>query len=173
MSKLYEYQEQLVNIDTILENNTDPETQEILESAREELLKEIDGKVENLCDFISDLKARCDQLKQEEERLYKKRKVLENKAEYIRNIVMFFMKSNNKVKETFGNWDITIAKTAGRVVLDLDDDNIPMQYKNVAYTVNKTAIKQNMADGKLVVALDDGSQVQVAHMEESESLRIR
>lgn len=173
MSKLYEYQQQLLNIDTILENNTNQETQEILESAREELLKEIDGKVESLCEFISDLKARCEQLKQEEERLHQKRKVLENKTEYIKNMVMYFMKTNNKTKETFGNWDITIAKTAGKVVLDIDDEDIPMQYKNIAYTVNKTAIKQNMADGKLVVALDDGSQVQLAHLEESESLRIK
>ena len=58
MAKLYELEEQLVRIDEILENNTNPETQEILESAKDELLQEINGKVENILNFIADCKGK-------------------------------------------------------------------------------------------------------------------
>ena len=173
MTRLYELQDQLVQIDAILEQNTNEETQEILESAKDEILKQIDGKIENILDYINDCKNRCDQLKENEQRLAAKRKILENKAEYLRNMLMWYMKTNNKTKESFGNWDVTVAKTAGRVVLDINEEDIPMQYKNISYSINKTAMKQNMLEGKLVLTLDDGKQIQLAHIEEGESLRLK
>ena len=171
--KLYELQEQLVAIDNILEQNTDEESKEILESAKDEIMQAIDGKVENILEFISDCKNRVAQLKEEEERLSRKRRTLENKTEYLKNMLVWFMKSNNKTKDSFGTWDITIAKTAGKVVFDLPEEDIPLTYKKVSYSVDKTLLKQNMVDGELVVALDDGTQVKVAHLEEGESLRIK
>ena len=166
--KLYELQEQLVNIDNILEANTDEETREILETARYEVLQAIDGKVENILDFIADCKARIQQLKEEEERLASKRKSLENKTEYLKNMLMWYMKSQDMTKGSFGTWDITIAKTAGKVVFDIDEEQIPDKYKKISYSVDKTAIKEQMTDGEFVL---DG--VKVAHLESGESLRIK
>lgn len=171
--KLYELQDNLVAIDNILENNTNPETQEILESARADLLKEIDGKVENILAFMSDCKGRVEQLRAEEERIAKKRKSLENKVEYLKNMVYWFMKSNNQQKAEFGTWNCTVAKTAGKVVFDVAVDDFPLWLKQIEYSVNKTAVKERMVDGVLCVTNDEGDRIQLAHMEEGESLRIK
>lgn len=166
--KLYELQDQLVAIDNILADNTDPETNEILSSARDEILKQIDGKIENILNYIADCKAKSDQLREEAARLSYKRGVLDKKAEYLRNMLLWFMKNNDKKKESFGNWDVTVAKTAGRVVLDACDDAFPDCFKKWTFDIDKTALKEQMKDGQLIF---DGKML--AHIEEGESLRIK
>lgn len=171
--KLYELQDQLVQIDAILEQNTNEETQEILESAKDEVLQQIDGKIENILDYINDCKSRCDQLKENEQRLATKRKVLENKAEYLRNILMWYMETNNKTKESFGNWDITVAKTAGKVVLDINEESLPSWCKKQTWSVDKTVLKAQMVEGKAYIEGEDGNPLLIAHLETRETIRIK
>lgn len=171
--KLYELQDQLVQIDNVLEQNTDPESAEILESAREQILQAIDGKCENILDFMDDCKTKVAQLKEQEERLAKKRKTLENKVEYLRNMVLWYMKTNEKTKESFGTWDVTVSKTAGKVVLDIAEESLPSWCKKVTYTADKTVLKAQMIDGKAFIEGEDGRPLMIAHLEESESLRIK
>ena len=166
--RLYELQDQLVQIDNILESNTNDETQQILESAKEELLTAINGKCENILDFIDDCKSRINQLKEKELKLAKNRKTLENKVEYLKNMMLWYMKTNEKTKESFGDWNLTIAKTAGRVVLDACDDDFPDSFKKWTFDIDKTALKEQMKDGQLIL---DGKML--AHIEEGESLRIK
>lgn len=173
MTRLYDLQDQLVQIDNVLANNTNPETEEILESAKDELLKTIDGKIENILDYISDCKAKQEQLKAEEERLAKKRKTLENKTEYLKGMLMWFMKTNNQTKAEFGTWDVTVAKTAGKVVLDINEESLPSWCKKVTYTADKTVLKAQMIDGKAFIEGEDGQPLMIAHIEEGESLRIK
>ncbi|MBQ2397618.1 MAG: siphovirus Gp157 family protein [Bacteroidales bacterium] len=171
--KLYELQDQLVQIDAILEQNTNEETQEILESAKDEVLQQIDGKIENILDYINDCKSRCDQLKENEQRLAAKRKILENKAEYLRNMLMWYMETNNKTKESFGNWDITVAKTAGKVVLDINEESLPSWCKKQTWSVDKTVLKAQMIEGKAYIEGEDGNPLLIAHLEEGKSIRIK
>lgn len=169
--KLYELQDQLVAIDNILENNTDPESQEILESAKEEVLKEINGKIENVLDFISDCNAKCSQLAEEIKRLTAKKKTLENKSEYLKNLVYTTMKAGGIIKAAYGNWDCTIAKNPPRVVID-DEQWVPAEFVKTVVSVDKTALKNAMTDGVYRVTVD-GQDIQIAHTETSESLRIK
>jgi hypothetical protein len=168
MSKLYELQEQLVAIDNVLDAATDSETQEILESAKEELLKTIDGKIESILDYIADCKAKAEQLKVETVRLLTKKTSLEKKVDYLKNMLMGYMKANDKKKESFGTWDITVAKTPEKVVLDACDDDFPEEYKRFSWDIDKTAIKNHIVDGKLVI---NGKML--AHTESGETIRIK
>lgn len=171
MAKLYELQDQLVSIDNILESNTNPDTQDILESAREELLQAIDGKVENILNFMSDCKAKADQLKQEELRLATKRKALENKSEYLKNMIYYLMKTNNQTKANYGTWDCRIAQNPPKIVID-DEQWLPQEFIKVTTTVDKTALK-NAMNGDTYIVNVDGKDIQVAHTEIGESLRIK
>lgn len=172
MTRLYELQDQLVAIDNILAENTDPDTNEILSTAKDEILNQIDGKVENILNYIADCKAKSDQLREEAARLSYKRGVLDKKAEYLRNMLLWFMKTNDKKKDSFGNWDVTVAKTAGRVVLDATDDKYPDQFKKLSWDIDKTALKEAMVDGKVTIT-KNGQEIVLAHLEEGESLRIK
>lgn len=174
MTRLYDLQDQLVQIDNILADNTNEETQEILESARDEVLKAIDGKVENILEFMSDCKTKVEQLKNEENRLAKKRKTLENKAEYLKGMLMWFMKTNGQEKAEFGTWNVSVAKTPERVVLDACDDDFPEQYKKYSWDIDKTALKKDMEDGKLVIfSVSQGKEIQLAHTESGETIRVK
>ena len=168
MSKLYELQEQLVAIDDVLEAATDPETQEILESAREDLMKTIDGKIENLLNYIADCKAKSEQLREEAARLSYKRGFLDKKVEYLKKTIYWFMKNNGVQKESYGNYDITVARTPERVVLDACDDDFPEEYKRFSWDIDKTAIKDKIVDGKLII---NGKLL--AHTESGETIRIK
>lgn len=170
MSKLYELQDQLVAIDAILAENTDPETEEILESAKEELLKQVGDKIENILDYVSDCKAKMEQLKSEEERLAKKRKSIERKVDYLKKIVFDTMKINNQNRAEYGTWNLSIVQTPPKVVID-DEQWIPQEFIKTTIAVDKTALKSVMTDGKFVVKVD-GHDIQIAHTERSESLRI-
>lgn len=172
-NSLYELNDQLKNIDDILTNNTNSETEEILESAKEELLKQIGDKVENILNYIDDCKVRCGQLKENEERLCKKRKSLEKRVDYLKGLVLYYMKSNSLNKATFDNWDVSLAKTAGRVVLDINEESLPSWCKKVTYTADKTVLKAQMIDGKAFIEGEDGNPLLIAHLEEGESIRIK
>lgn len=173
MTRLYDLQDQLMQIDNILADNTNEETQEILESARDEVLKAIDGKVENILEFMSDCKAKVEQLKSEEIRIAKKRKTLENKAEYLKGMLMWFMKTNNQTKAEFGTWNVSVAKTPDKVVLDIDEASLPSWCKKVVYTADKTVLKNQMIDGKAFIEGEDGKPLMIAHIESGETIRVK
>ena len=173
MSRLYDLQDQLMQIDNILADNTNEETQEILESARDEVLKAIDGKIENILEFMSDCKAKVEQLKSEEIRIAKKRKTLENKAEYLKGMLMWFMKTNNQTKAEFGTWNVSVAKTPDKVVLDIDEASLPSWCKKITYTADKTVLKNQMIDGKAFIEGEDGKPLMIAHIESGETIRIK
>lgn len=170
--KLYELQDQLIAIDNILAENTDPETEEILESTKDELLKAIGGKIENILNYISDCNSKALQYKTEEERIYKKRKSMEKKIEYLKNMIFGIMEQNNLQKAEYGTWNCTVAKTPDKVVLDACDDDYPDCFKKWSFNIDKTALKQQMTDGKLVLKFSDGQEKQLAHLESGKTLRI-
>jgi hypothetical protein len=171
-NSLYELTDQLKAIDDILDNSTDAETNEILESAREEILKAIDDKCENILEYQSDLKGKIEQLKQEELRIHTKKKVLENRVEYLRQMLIWYMKSHDKTKMSCGTYDLTLGESAGKVVLDVPEEQIPAYLKRVTYTVDKTALKNTMINDCLYVA-DGDDLVLLAHLEPTPILRIK
>lgn len=173
--KLYEIQEQLAQIDAILENTTDVESQEILESAKQQVLEAVGDKMEHILDFVSEVNAKADYLKAEETRLAQKRKALEKKADYLRNLMFGFMKSQNLQKAEFGTWNLSIAKTPAKVIVTDDAvELLPDSLCRITRIADKTAIKQAMGDDNELTVEIDGKLVVVAQMaEQSECLRIK
>lgn len=166
--RLYDMQAQLMQIDSVLAENTNPETEEILTDAREALLSAIDNKLECILDYISDCVAKAQQLAEREEAFYKRRKSLEKKVEYLKKLVFGEMKNRGETKAEYGNWNCSIAKTPARVVLDCLEDLVPEQFTKQVVQIDKTAIKAAMVDGVCKVG-----DLQVGHLEQGESLRIK
>ena len=164
----------LIQIDNILAENTNEETQEILETAREEILAQIDGKIENILEYIADCQARAEQLRAEAARLSQKRGSLDKKVDYLKNLVYFVMKTNNLQKTEYGTYTVSVAKTPARVVID-NEELIPAVYLKTTYSIDKELLKAHMkeTDGRAVVFDEEGKKVIVAHMEQGESLRIK
>ena len=169
--KLYELQDQLIAIDNVINENTNPETDEILQSAKDALLNEINGNMESLLKYVSECKSKVDFYKNEEKRISDKRKSLENRVDWLKGLLFSQMKLENKTKVEYGTYNLTIAKTPDKVIVD-DEQWLPDTMCNIVKTPNKTAIKEQMTDGQFVVEVD-GRQIRVAHTESGETLRIK
>lgn len=173
--RLYEMTEQLLAIDSILSDSIDGETNEILESAREQLMSDINIKMENILEYIGHCKSRTDYFKAEEARITAKRKSLEKRIEWLKGMVMEQMKVEGKTKGEYGTYNVTIAKTPAKIVLT-DDANelLPDRLCTITRTPNRSAIKEAMRnDNELSVEID-GHLVVVAQLDKTgESLRIR
>lgn len=172
--KLSEMNEQMLMIDSLLSENTDPETQEILGSAKEVLMKDIEDKIENILGYISECKAKSEYYKEEMERIAKKKKTLENRVDWLRKLIFDHMKLSGKVKGEYGTWNIYIGKSPDRVILTEDAEALlPDSMCRIKREADKTAIKGAMVDGVYRVSID-GKDVVLATLETgNEQLRIK
>lgn len=173
MASLYEMDEQLKAIDFVLTENEDAETAQILESARAELEKDIETKMESILKYMSECGSKINGIKEEITRLQNKVKSLTNKKDFLKTLCQQHLESNNIQKAEYGTYSLSIAKTPGKVVLADDAEMfLPDQLCIINRTPNKTAIKDAMVDGVLFADVD-GKQVQLAHLETGATLRIK
>ena len=86
---------------------------------------------------------------------------------------MWFMKTNNQTKAEFGTWNVSVAKTPDKVVLDIDESSLPSWCKKVVYTADKTVLKNQMIDGKSFIEGEDGKPLMIAHLENFETIRVK
>ena len=179
MSTLAEMSEQLIAIDNLLDDYVDPDdTNTILSEAKEKLLNNINIKISDILSYISACKGKCDYYKSEQNRLADKCRVLNNRVDWLKSLVFEHLKSRgfvggDKQKYESGTYTLSLAKTPARVVLtDLADKYLPNELYNVVKTPNKTAIKDCMVDGKFVATVDN-QEVELAYLEQGETLRIK
>lgn len=173
--KLYEMDEQLVAIDNLLSESTDAETNEILESAKEQLLVDIDNKLESILHYVSRCNSMAGYYRDEVARLDAKRKTLEKRSEYLKGMVLNHLIGRGVKTAEFGNFNVSVAKKPARVVMTDDWEQwLPDEYCSVSRVPNKTAIKTAMQGEKQLTIDVDGRQIVVAYLDDSgESLRIR
>lgn len=174
MSSLYELNSQLQAIDDLLVANENEETQEILESAKEQLLQDIDSKMVSIIQYMNDCDGKVAQIKEEIARLQKKSKSLANKKEFLKTLCKNYLIERGTQKAEYGTYTLSVSKTPAKVILTDDAEVLlPDQYCTITRTPNKTDIKSAMVDGKLVVNVD-GRDVVLATLDETgTTLRVK
>lgn len=174
MASLYEMNEQLKAIDDLLAANENEETLEILESAKEQLLQDIDSKMVSIIQYMNDCDAKVAQYKEEIARLQKKSKSLANKKEFLKTLCKNVLIERGTQKAEYGTFTLSVAKTPAKVVLNDDAEMfLPDSLCTITRTPNKTDIKSAMTDGKLVVNVD-GKDVVLATLDETgTTLRVK
>lgn len=174
MSSLYEMSEQLKAIDSLLVANEDAETQEILESAKEELLQDIDTKMESIIQYMNDCDSKIAQCKEEKARLDAKIKSCTNKKEFLKTLCKNYLIERGTQKAEYGTHTLTVSKTPAKVILTDDAEMLlPDQYCTITRTPNKTAIKEAMTDGELFVQVGDKKVVLATLDETGTTLRVK
>ena len=81
------------------------------------------------------------------------------------------MKAHDQQKAEYGTYNCSISKTTPKVIID-DEMWLPTEFIKTTTTVDKVAVKNAMTDGVFKVVMDN-REIQVAHLEQSESLRIK
>ena len=128
---------------------------------------ELDEKAENYGRIIRNLEAEAEAIRTEVDRLSRRRKTIDNNIDSLKKRLQMAMELTNRPKIDTPLFKFYIQKNAPSVVVDLDDlQDMPMEYLTYHEpTVNKAAIKD---------ALKAGLDLRgIAHLEQSQSLRIR
>jgi chromatin segregation and condensation protein Rec8/ScpA/Scc1 (kleisin family) len=165
MSNLYELTEQYEEILNLLyDGETDEQT--ILDTL-ESIDGEIEDKADNYAKLIKSMKADAEAIKKEEERLYARRKSLENRAASLKDRLEENLRFIGKTSFKTALFSFNIQKNGGKQPLTITEniDDIPMKYLIQLNPVpDKEAIRELLAS----------KEVEWAKLEPyGESLRIR
>ena len=162
---LYELNDQFRMLYELAE---DPDTdQELLESTLEALEGELEVKADGYARVMRQLEADAANLKLEEKRLATRRTACENNVKRMKQALQYAMEASGKTKFKTELFSFGIQKNPAAVVMDTDQlINIPIKYLiQQDPKIDKTKLKEDLKAG---VNLDG-----IAHLEQSESLRIR
>ena len=160
MAKLYELSTGYKNIEYLLENG---ENNEELQVVLDSLGEEIEDKAENIAKLIKNYEADIEAFKTEEKRIAERRRTLENDVKRLKEYLFNNMKLTGKTKFKRGTFSFNIAKNPASVEI-VNQDIIPMDYRELVEVINKKDILQDLKNGK---------DVQGVILKQSESLRIR
>ena len=160
MAKLYELSTGYKNIEYLLENGEDNEE---LAAVLNSLDEEIEDKAENIAKLIKNYEADIEAFKTEEKRIAERRRTLENDVKRLKKYLFNNMKLTGKTKFKKGTFSFNIAKNPASVEI-VNQDIIPMDYRELVEVINKKDILQDLKNGK---------DVQGAILKQGESLRIR
>lgn len=162
---LYELTEQY---SMLLEMAEDPETDaDVLADTLEGLTGAIEEKADGYAKVIKSLQADAESIKKEEQRLYERRKAIENNVDRLIYSLENAMRACGKPKFKTELFSFNIQKNPASVVMDeAYIENIPAEYLVFQDPkIDRKKIKEDLQAGKDL----DG----IAHLEQSEKLRIR
>lgn len=151
---------------TVYDMADDPE---VNEDAFFDTLEAIEGEIEDKADgyaaVIARLKSDSGMIKEQESRLKARREAIENSIARMKYRLEEMMRLTGKTKIKTTYWSFGIQKNAPSVVLDTED--IPAEFLiPQPAKVDKNAIKEALKN-------DESSLKGIAHLEQTESLRIR
>lgn len=163
--KLYELTEQYQMLQDMM---YDPEVDEqTLKDTMDGIWGEIEEKADGYAKIIMSMKSDIASLQEEENRLYMRRKSLENRSKYLKDVLEANMREIGKTKFKTSLFSFNIQKNGGLQPLVIDGliEDIPGKFLIPQPPVpNNEAIRTLLAD----------RQVDWAHLEpRGESLRIR
>lgn len=173
---LYELDYNLRQLDSVLSEAQDEESLEILAETRQTILAQVEEQATTILTYISDSQARAKHLKEEAVRIAKKAKALEKRADWLKDLLKTHLQDTGQQKATYGTYDVSLAKTPDRVVINQGEERwLPDDLCVITRTPNKTAIKDLIVRGngtKLTTTVD-GTEVELAHLESDQTIRIK
>lgn len=166
--KLYEISADYQNLLEAIANGEIPE--EAIADTLESVTALLEDKADNIASLIKSLIAEAEAIKAEEDKLKARRTAKLNRAERLTNYLSDTLQRNGRTKIETARNVITFRKTPPKVVFDDEKAFIEWAQANAGCflnyakpTVDKTAIK---------AFLDNGGQLEGAHMERSLNIQI-
>lgn len=164
MQSLYELTSDWLHVYDMIDDPNEFDEDAIIDTL-EAIDGEIEIKAENYGKIMKNLAAEAEALKNEEARLYARRKVKENTIARMKQSLQLAMEAIDKPKIKTELFSFNIQANPESVVIDtMDMEEIPEEFRKVTIEPDKTAIKK---------ALKEGSELPWAHLARTSSLRIR
>lgn len=164
MANIYELTQDYLKIMSMMEDpELDPQT---LADTLEAVEGALEVKAENYAKIIKNLEGDIAAIKSEVDRLSEKKRTIENNIKNMKATLQGSMEITGKTRFKTGLFSFGIQKNAPSVVVDTNINNLPPEFlKFREPEVNKTKLKEAIMNGENLEGF--------AHLEQSESLRIR
>lgn len=137
---------------------------ETIETTNEMLMDDIEHKVDGYGMVIRELESQTDALKAEIDRLSKRKTVIENNIKSMKNSLEMAMRALNQPKIKTTLFTFAIQKNPAKLVID-DINKVPDQYW--------IAQEPKLDNNGIKDALKNGQELDFAHLEQTESLRMK
>ena len=121
----------------------------------DELQLQANTKIDNITKFIRNLEGNVEIVNNEILRLENLKSQLENKKEWLKKYVLFFMEMNSITKIKTDLFSISIAKNPPAIIIT-DEEKIPAEFKRTKTIteVDKVLIKSVIQDGMSVAGAE-------------------
>lgn len=156
---LYDISESILNITELLDEDNSEQFEEILTK----LDMKFEEKAENIAKYLQDLQGDVDKIKNEEKRLFDKRKAIENKVSRLKDYLKYEMEKLDKKKFKTDLFSFNIQKNPPSLIVE-HEDIIP-EY----FWINERRLQKS----ELSKAVKDGLELDGVYFKQGESLRIR
>ena len=167
---LYDIDAQIAALDGAPEDDMliDAETGELISvsQALDALRMARDEKIENVACWVKNLSAEADAIREEENRLIKRRKAAETKAANLKAWLLAAMTREDGTTDKLKTGRVSISVKRNPPSTVVDDDLLPSTYKvaKITYQANKELIKRELLSG---------GEVPGAHLEYGRSVVIK
>lgn len=167
---LYDIDAQIAALDGAAEDDMliDAETGELISvsQALDALRMEREAKLENVACWVKNLSAEADAIREEENRLIKRRKSAETKAANLKAWLLAAMTREDGTTDKLKTGRVMVSVKKNPPSTVVDDDLLPSTYKvaKITYQANKDLIKRELLAG---------GEVPGAHLEYGRSVVIK
>ena len=139
--------------------------EEVFKDTLEGIEGELEIKADNYAKVIAELENRAEGLDKESKRLAERKKAIENNIKRIKESLQVAMIATGMTKFKTELFNFGIQKNPPKLVLDKGIEDIPREYYIFQDPIaDKEKIKKELKEGK---------ELDFAHLEQGESLRIR
>lgn len=136
---------------------------EDVQQALGDIDEKIEVKADNIAKLIKSLEGQKDICKAEEERIYKRRKSIENRIDNLKEYLQKTMIATDKRKFKTDLFSFSIQKNRASLKI-LDEEKVPEEYVEYDRKVLKDKLKK---------AITEGLEVDYAELIQTESLRVK
>ena len=167
---LYDIDAQIAALDGAAEDDMliDEETGELISVAQalDALRMEREAKLENVACWVKNLSAEADAIREEENRLVKRRKAAETKAANLKAWLLTAMTREDGTTDKLKTGRVVVSVKRNPPSTVVDDELLPSTYKvaKITYQANKDLIKRELLAG---------GEVPGAHLEYGRSVVIK
>ena len=167
---LYDIDAQIAALDGAAEDDMliDEETGELISvsQALDAMRMEREEKLENVACWVKNLSAEADAIREEENRLIKRRKAAETKAANLKAWLLAAMTREDGTKDKLKTGRVAVSVKRNPPSTVVDDELLPSTYKvaKITYQANKELIKRELLAG---------GEVPGAHLEYGRSVVIK
>ncbi len=157
MAKLYQLADDLETAFKLMTESVDEETGEVNPDALallNECKEDFDTKIAGLVEFIKRLTADYEAYDKEEERLYKNKKAIGNKIDWLKTYVKECMLRANKDKVETTSCKVSLGSSHAVNILEIDQ--VPAEFKMVEENVkvDKKALAEAFKNGQIIAGAE-------------------